>query len=138
VTAPTLNVSPLVSAIDAAVTAAGVPFGDSNKPADAVANKPYVVGYFDGGQITDDTLRSRDGVTVGCVFHSYGLSPDAVRIGRKSLLAAVFSLAGQTVGGWLVHMPVHEVPVPMDRDDTANPGPLFWQTDEVTIRLTAA
>jgi hypothetical protein len=71
------------------------------------------------------------------VFHSYGLSPDSVRIGRRALLTAVFGLTGTTQGGWVVHMPVHEVPVPMDRDDQANPGPLFWQTDEVTIRLTA-
>jgi dienelactone hydrolase len=135
VIAPVLNVNPLVAAIDAAVTAAGVPFGDSNRPGDVVAGKPYVVGYCDGGQITDESLRSRDGVTVGCVFHSYGLSPDSVRIGRKALLVAVFGLGGTVVDGWTVHVPVHEAPVPMDRDDNVNP-PLYWQTDEVTIRLT--
>lgn len=136
-TAPTVNINPLVAAIDTAVTAAGVPFGDANRPTDVVTNRPYVVGHFDGGQLTDETLRSRDGVTVGCTFHSYGWSPDSVRIGRNKLIGAVFALAGTVVGGWLVHMPVHEVPVPMDRDDTVNP-PLYWQTDELTIRLTAA
>lgn len=136
-TAPTLNISPLVTAIDAAVTAAGIPFGDANKPGDAVAARPYVVGHFDGGQITDATMRSRDGVTVGCTFHTYGLSPEAVRGGRQRLLTAVFGLAGQTVDGWVVHMPVHEAPVPMDRDDDVNPA-LYWQTDEVTLVLSAA
>jgi hypothetical protein len=136
-TAVTLNISPLVAAIDAAVTAVGIPFGDSNKPTDAVANKPYVVCYADGGQVVDETLLARDGVAVGLVFHTYGLSPESVRGGRKLLLAAVFALTGTEVGGWLVHMPVHEVPVSMGRDDNVTPA-LFWQTDEVTIRLTAA
>ena len=136
-TAPTLDISPLVVAIDTAVTTAGIPFGDANKPADAVAGRPYVVGHFDGGQITDESLRSRDGITVGCTFHSYGLSPESVRGGRRKLLAAVFGLAGTVVDGWQVHTPVHEVPVPMDRDDKVSP-PLYWQTDDVTIRLTRA
>jgi hypothetical protein len=136
-TAPAVNINPLVAAIDTAVTAAGVPFGDSNKPSDAVTGKPYVVGHFDGGQITDDSLRARDGIVVGGTFHSYGWSPDAVRIGRAKLLTALFGLTGQTIGGWVVHMPVHEAPVPIDRDDTVNP-PLYWQTDEVTWRLSPA
>jgi hypothetical protein len=137
VTAPTLNITPLVAAIDAAVTAAGVPFGDARKPSDVLAGRPYVVGHFDGGHITDETLLSRDGVSVGATFHTYGLSPEAVRGGRQKLIAAVFSLGGTVVDGWQVSVPVHEVPVPMDRDDKVSP-PLFWQTDDVTIRLTRA
>lgn len=135
-TAPAINITPLVEALAAAMTTAGVPFGDSNKPPN-VGKKPYVVGYFDGGQVTDRSLRTRDGLSLGAVFHSYGLSPASVRGGRKALLAAVFGLAGQNIDGWTVHKPVHQVPVPMDRDDAVDP-PLYWQTDEITLRLTRA
>lgn len=136
-TAPPLNINSLVAAVDAAVTASGIPFGDSNKPTDAVANKPYVVGYFNGGRVTDRTLLSRDGVEVWAIFHTFGLSPDAVRVGRRQTLQAVFGLSGSTHGGWTVHLPVHSSALTIERDDRVNPA-LYWQTDEFTIRMTPA
>jgi hypothetical protein len=137
VTAPAVNINAFVAAVDAAVTAAGVPFGDSNKPTDFAIDKPYAVGYFDGGQITDRTMRYRDGLWVHAMIHSYGLSPDSVRIGRRKTLSALFSLAGTSQGGWLVHTPVHQVAMAIDRDDRTIPT-LYWQSDEFSIRLTPA
>lgn len=136
-TIPVVNISPLVAAVDAAVTAAGVPFGDSDKPADFAADKPYVVGFFDGGKIVDLSLKDRDGLEVHAVFHTYALSPDGVRIGRKRLISALYGLARSSQGGWLVHVPVHQAALAIDRDDRTIPT-LYWQSDEFTIRLTPA
>lgn len=132
-----VNINPLVAAIDAALTAVGVPFGDSNRPADVVADRPYVVGFFDGGRVWDKSMLSRDQVSLSAVFHSYALSPDAVRVGRAKTITAVFGLAGSIYGGWRVHLPVHTAALPIEREDKLSP-PLYWQTDDFMFRLTPA
>lgn len=130
-----LNINPLVAAVDAALTAVGVPFGDSDKPTDSQSGKPYVVGMFDSGRVTDRTMLSRDGASVWMVLHTYALSPDGVRIGRRLALSAVFGLAGAQVGRWTVHVPVHTATISIERDDRVNPA-LYWQSDDFTLRLT--
>lgn len=134
---PAVNINPLVAAIDAALTAVGIPFGDSNRPTDFVPARPYVVGFFDGGRLWDKSLRSRDQVTVSALFHTYAQLPDAVRVGRSKTIAAVMSLAGTTQGGWLVHTPVHTTALPIEREDKLSPV-LYWQTDDFMFRLTPA
>jgi hypothetical protein len=134
-TVPAVNINPLVAAVDAACTAAGIPFGDTNKPVDVQPNKPYVVGFFDGGRVGDRTMLSRDGVTVWMVLHTYGFTPDSVRVGRRQMLSAVFGLTGQSFGGWQLHAPVHSMTLATERDDRVNP-PLYWQSDDFTLRLT--
>lgn len=137
VTAPPVNINPLVAALDAAFTAVGVPFGDSNRPTDATLNKPYVVGYFDGGRVFDKSMTSRDSLSVSAVFFTYAQLPDAVRVGRSKTIAAVFSLAGQSLGGWKIHTPVHTAALPIEREDKVTPT-LYWQTDDFVFRLTPA
>lgn len=133
----TADINALVAALDTALTAAGVPFGDSNRPSDVVQDQPYVVGFFDGGLIVDRTLLGRDGIEVSVVLHTYGWSPDSVRVGRRKTLGALFGLARTTAGTWLVHTPVHNAALSIAREDRMNP-PLYWQTDDFTIRLTPA
>lgn len=134
---PVLDINLLVAAIDTAITAAGIPFGDSNRPVDVVTGKPYVVGFFNGGRVTDHTMSYRDGADVWMVLHTFGYSPDSVRVGRRRTLSAVFDLAGQVTGGWVVHTPVHSAALSIERDDRTTPT-LYWQPDEFTIRLTPA
>lgn len=134
---PVLDINPLIAAIDAAVTARGVPFGDSNRPSDLIQDQPYVVAFNDGGRITDQSLVSRDGMRVSIVFQTYAWSPDAVRIGRRKAIEAFFGLAGTTVGGWYVHLPVHNASMAIEREDKLSP-PLFWQSDDFGVRLSPA
>lgn len=132
-----VNVNALVAAIDSALTAAGIPFGDSNRPTDIVTDRPYVVGFFDGGRVSDRTMLSRDGLDLSMVFHTYAWSPDSVRVGRRKTIDAVFGLAGTTAGSWRVHTPVHQAAMPIEREDKLSP-PLYWQVDDFTVRLTPA
>jgi hypothetical protein len=138
VTVPAFDVSPMIAAIRTAIVGAGLPFGDANRPNfDATNRRPYVVGWFDGGQVIDRTMRYRDGMVLGCVFHTYGYAPDSVRGARRALIDALLSLHGTTAGGWVASVPVPQSPIPMDRDSAVSP-PLYWQTDEVSIRLAPA
>lgn len=132
-----VNVNPLVQALDVACTSRGIPFGDSNRPDDAVIDSPYVVVHTDGGRLTDKSLLSRDGVTVSIVFHTYAWSPDGARAGRRKVIDALFSVVGSVVGGWIVNVPVHQEALPIEREDQVNP-PLYWQTDSFTVRLSPA
>lgn len=133
-TAPVVDPRPVVDAIESALLAGGVVFGDSVKPAD-VGAKPYVVGFFDAGTVTDKTMRSRDGWAIVGSFHCSGLSPDSSRFAVLKLRAAILGLRGQTLGGRIAQMPEHLVGRPMGRDDDADP-PLFIAYDEWRIRLT--
>lgn len=132
-----LDVNQLVSALDTAVTAAGIPFGDSNRPTDVVQDQPYVVAFFDGGRIFDRTLVGRDGVELSLTLSTYAWAPDSVRVGRRKAVNAVFGLARTTVGTWRVHTPVHSAALAIEREDKLTP-PLYWQTDDFTILLTPA
>jgi hypothetical protein len=132
-----VNVNALIAAVDAALTAEGVPFGDSNRPADLVQDRPYVVGFTDGGMVTDRSLVGRDGVVVSLLLQTYGYTPDSVRVGRKKAIDAVYGLAGTTQGTWRVRVPVHTASLPIEREDKLSP-PLYWQTDDFTISLTPA
>lgn len=135
--AATVNINPLVAALDAACTSRGVPFGDSNKPTDVVPDSPYVVCHTDGGLLTDKSLRSRDGIRVSLVLHTYAWSPDGVRAGRRKVIDALYSVVGSALGGWIVNVPVHQEALPIEREDQPNP-PLYWQTDAFTVRLSPA
>lgn len=136
-TAPPVNVNPLVDALRSSLAAVGVPFGDSNRPSDVTIGKPYVVAFFDGGRVWDRSLLSRDQVSLSVVFFTYAETPGSARVGRSKLIAAIESLAGQTFGGWVCHLPVHVETLPMEREDKVNP-PLYWSTDDFMFRMTPA
>lgn len=133
-TVPVVDARPVVDAIEAAVIAGGVAFGDGVKPAD-VGTKPYVVAFFDSGTVDNRSLKSRDGWVITGTFHNSGLTPDAARIATVKLRAAILGLHGQTIAGRQVKMPENLVARPMDRDDDADP-PLFIQVDEWRLRLS--
>jgi hypothetical protein len=135
VTVPVIDAQPLITALAAALSAQGVAFGEGKKPTVA-AGSPYIVGWFDSGTIENRSLRSRDGWSTAVVLQSYGSTPESVRIAVRKGRAAVFSLFGQAVGSRTVLMPEHLSPMPMQRDDDADP-PIFWQSDEWRIRTTA-
>lgn len=132
-----VDINPLVAALDAACTSRGVPFGDSNRPDDLVTDDPYVVCHTDSGLLTDKSLLGRDGVTVTLVLHSYAWSPQGVRAGRRKVLEALYSVVGSVLGGWKVNVPVHLEALPIEREDQLNP-PLYWQTDNFSVRLSPA
>lgn len=134
-TAPVVDARPLVDAIEAAVIAGGVLFGDGVKPAN-VGTKPYVVAFFDGGTVDDRSLKSRDGWVLTGTFHCSGLTPDSARIAVRGLRSAILGLRGAVIDGRTVQMPVHLTGAPMTRDDDADP-PLFIQVDEWRIRTSA-
>jgi hypothetical protein len=71
------------------------------------------------------------------VLQCYGLAPDSVRVAVRKSRAAMFSLAGTTVGGRLIGLPMHVTPPPMQRDDDADP-PIWWQPDEWHLATTPA
>lgn len=130
-TTPTAQ--PLVAAISAGLTAAGVAFGDGKKPTVA-AGKPWVVGWFDAGTVDNRSLRSRDGWVCVGTFHSFGLTPESARIANRALRSVVLGLHLTTVGGRVVQMPENLVAVPMSRDDDADPA-VFLLIDEWRIRV---
>jgi hypothetical protein len=79
----------------------------------------------------------RDGWSLVVVLQCYGLAPDSVRVAVRKSRAAMFSLAGTTVGGRLIGLPMHVTPPPMQRDDDADP-PIWWQSDEWHLPTTPA
>jgi hypothetical protein len=133
VTAPTVDASPLIDAIKAAVTSAGVAIAEGRKPA-SVGTRPYIVAFFDAGTVDDRSLRSRDGWSMYCSFQCAGLTPESARFAVRKLRDALLGLHLTVIGGRTVQMPVHEFPAPMTRDDDADPV-LFIQIDEWRLRL---
>lgn len=133
-TAIVVDAQPLIDAIKAGVTAAGVAFAEGKKP-QGVGNKPYIVAFFDSGTIGDRSLRSRDGFSVYGSFQCAGLTPESARFAVRKLRAVVLALGGTTVGDRTVQLPTHEIALPMSRDDDADP-PLFVQIDEWRFRLS--
>lgn len=132
-TASVVNAQPLIDAIEAAVTAAGVAFDVGRKPANATTR--YIVAWPDGGLVDNRTLRSRDGWSTVIVFQCYGLTPEAVSYAVRTLRAVALALHGQVVvGGRTLLMPEHLGGSSLSRDDDADP-PLFMQADEWRIRL---
>lgn len=132
-TVPVVSAQPLVEAIEAAITGQGLAFGNGEKPT-VVAGRPYVVGWFDSGAVTDRTMRSRDGFALTGTFQVYGSDPDSVQWAVPKLRTAVLSLHGAIVAGRTVLMPSHLASPPMSRDDDADP-PIWWQVDEWRFRL---
>lgn len=115
-----MSVAPLVAALKIAVETAGVAFGDGKKP--AAATTRYIVAWFDGGRVTDRSLRSRDGWSVTGTFHCYGQTPDAARHADAVLRAAVLGLHGATAGDRVLLMPEQVSTVPLQRDDNLSPA----------------
>lgn len=134
-TTPVVDAQPLVDAITTAVAAQGLAVGDSEKPTVA-AGWPYVIGWFDSGAVTDRSLRSRDGFSLTAPFQVYGFDPDSVRWAIRKLRVAVLGLHLAVVAGRTVQMPEHRAGPPMNRDDKADPGPLWWQFDEWRFRTS--
>lgn len=117
-----MNVGALVAALDAAVTAAGVAFGSSKKPADATTR--YVVADFDSGRVEDSSLRARDGWTATGTFRCYGQTDLAAWHADEILKVAILSLRGTTVDDRVLGMPLQLDAVPIQRDDDTSP-PLY-------------
>ena len=133
-----MSVGALAAALKTAVEsggAAGVPFGDGKKPANATTR--YIVAWFDGGRVEDSSLRSRDGWSATGTFHSYGQTPDAARFADAKLTASILGLVGSEVGGRLLWMPEQVSSVPLQRDDNLNP-PLFDVISEWRFRASPA
>ena len=130
-----MSVQPLVAALKSAVETAGVAFGDGKKPATATTR--YIVAFFDGGTVTDRSLRSRDGWSAVGTLHCYGQTPDAARFAYQALTAAVLGLRGASVGDRVLLMPEQLVSLPLQRDDKADP-PLFDQISEWRFRTSPA
>jgi hypothetical protein len=120
---------PLVLAVKAAVEAAGVAFGDGAKPV-VTGSRPWVVAWFDAGQVDDRSLRSRDGWSMVGTFHCLGLTPESARIAARALRGALLGLHLASVGGRTVQMPENVTSLPLQRNDDVNP-PLFDVIDRV-------
>lgn len=133
-TVAVINAQPFIDAIKAAVT--GVAYAEGRKPTVA-AGSPYVVAWFDSGSVTDISLAARDGFEIVATFECYGSAPDSVRFAVRKVRAAVFSLAGQTVGGRLLQMPENVASPSIQRDDDVQP-PLWWQPDVWRFRTYPA
>ncbi len=133
-TAPVVDAGPLIDAVKAAVTGAGVLIAEGRKPAN-VGTRPYVVAFFDSGTVGDRTLLSRDGWSLYCSFQCAGLTPESARFAVTKLRGAIRSLHLAKVDGRTVQMPVHEFPAPMTRDADGDPS-LFIQIDEWRLRTT--
>ena len=131
-TAPVVDVQPLVAAVKAAVI--GVSVGEGKKPTVA-AGKPYVVVWFDAGAVDNRSLRSRDGLALTATFQCYGATPESVRVAVRRVREGVASLHRAVVEGRTLHLPEHLAGPPMQRDDDVQP-PLWWQTDEWRFRTS--
>lgn len=129
-----VDAQPLVDAITAAVVAQGLAVGDGEKPT-VTAGRPYVVAWFGSGTVSDRSLVGRDGFTLDGRFQVYGFDPDSIRWAVKKLRAGVLGLHLTVVGGRAVLMPEHLASTDGDRDDKADPGPLWWLFDEWRFRL---
>lgn len=136
-TLPVIDLQPLVSAVKAAMQDEGIAYDEGRKPSGVTTGRPYVVGWFDQGLITDRSLRSRDGLVVVLVLQSYGFSPDSVRVAVRRSRVALAGLIGDTVGAFVLLPPEHRPGPPMQRDDAADP-PLWWQSDEWLLRTSPA
>lgn len=134
-TMPVVDAQPLVAAVTTAIAAQGLAIGDGRKPA-VSAGRPYAVAWFDAGVVGDRSLLSRDGFSLTAPFQLYGLTPESVRWAVKQLRAGLLSLGGQVVDGRTVHTPEHLAATSPDRDDKADPGPLWWVYDEWRIRTS--
>lgn len=132
-TAPVTS-QPIVAALDAAVTAAGVAFGDGLKPTDATTR--YVVAWFPPGKVEDSSLRSRDGFSVVGTFHCYGQTTEAARIANRVLTEAILSLRGQIIGGRQLMAP-EQLSDAWNRDDDLTP-PMFDAISEWRFGTTPA
>lgn len=129
-----VNPQPLYAALQSAI-APGVAVAIGKKPT-VTAGKPWVVMWPDAGNVTDDSLRSRDGWATVVSFHCAGLTPESVLIAVRKVRDAVIGLHLQVIDGRTVQMPEHRPGPPMQRDDDADP-PVFVQYDEWRIRTTA-
>lgn len=133
-TAPVVNASPLIDAIKTAVTTAGVAFSEGRKPT-VDAGKPWIVAFFDAGQVEDRTLLSRDGWSMIGSFQCAGLTPESARFAARKLRGALLGMRGQVFDGRALHLPSHLGPLPLQRDDDADPV-VFIQIDEWRFRTT--
>jgi hypothetical protein len=133
-TAPVVDAQPLIDAIKAEVTAAGVAIAEGKKPT-VSAGRPYIVAFYDSGAVDDRSLRSRDGWAMVGSFQCAGLSPESARFAARKLRGALLALHGATFGDRALQMPAHLGPLPMQRDDDAEPV-LFIQIEEWRLRLS--
>lgn len=131
-TTPTAQ--PLVAAIAAGLTSAGVAFGDGRKPTVA-AGKPWVVGWF-APTIDDRSLRSRDGWVCVVTFQCFGLTPESARIASRAVSSVLLGMHRTTVGGRTVQLPENLSSV-QGRDDDTEP-PTHMVAEDWRIRTTAA
>jgi hypothetical protein len=81
--AVTSPAQPLMAAVRDAVTAAGVPFGDSRAPA-REGSKPWIVAWADAGVWVPRTMTGSAYSTV-LTCHCYGLTADSARIAARLL-----------------------------------------------------
>lgn len=125
---------PLIDAAKAAIAAQNLAVAVGIKPTVA-AGLPWAVMWPDAGNVTDRSLRSRDGFELVLPVQCYGLSPASAAVAVRKVRTAVESLRGQVVDGRTVLMPSHEPPPPLSRDDDADP-PIFMHYDEWRIRTT--
>lgn len=133
-TAPVVDAQPLLDEIKAVLRAAGLAYEVGRKPGNAPAAGPWVVGWPDGGAITDRTLRSRDGWSLRVSFQVYGFTIESVNWALPRLRQAVLSIGHTEVGGRTVLLPSHEISQPLSRDDDVEP-PLLMQYDEWRFAL---
>ena len=133
-TAPVVDVEPLIQAIKTSVTNAGVAVGEGRKPTVA-AGRPYIVAFFDPGAVEDRSLRSRDGISIVGSFQCAGLTPESARFASRKLRDALLALHLTAFGDRRLLMPSHLGPLPMQRDDDADPV-LFVVIDEWRFRLS--
>lgn len=134
-TAPaTVSVQPLAATIGAALTTAGVPFGDGKRPA-ATGTKPFIVGWFDAGTYGARTLVGGDDWTCVLVAHCAGLTPESSRVAVARLASALYSLHRTTVAGRTVQYPqnLSSQPMTVERDGDRD---IYVQAVEWRLRLT--
>lgn len=125
---------PLIDAAKAAIAAQGLAVGVGVKPAVA-SGLPWAVMWPDAGNVTDRSLRSRDGFTLTLPVQCYGLSPASAAVAVRKVRTAIEGLGRQAVGGRTVQPPSHQPPPPLTRDDDADP-PVFMHYDEWRITTT--
>jgi hypothetical protein len=130
--AVTSPAQPLMAAVRDAVTAAGVPFGDSRAPT-REGSKPWIVAWADAGVWVPRTMTGSAWSTV-LTCHCYGLTADSARIAARLLADALTSLAGQPVAGRLVRRPVQQAALAVSRNDADNP-PTYDATVEWRLTL---
>jgi hypothetical protein len=130
--AVTSPAQPLMAAVRDAVTAAGVPFGDSRAPA-REGSKPWIVAWADAGTWTPRTMTTSAWSTV-LTCHCYGLTADSARIAARLLADALRSLAGGRIADGLLRLPTQEAALPVSRNDADNP-PTYDATVEWRLTL---